>query len=266
MMLTDAQWKQIEDLFPALKRRKDGRGRPWASNRSCFEGILWVLRVGARWRCVCPPNIPMALPAGVVYDCGKSRACGCAPGKRCWPDWISVSYWTGKKPSSTRPLLWRKRGLRCRKDPSRERYEVRGGGRRLGVPIGAQLASAQISEFRRAESTLARVRVLRRGRGRPRKRLRRVIADRGYDSDGLRQRLLDHGTELIAPYLCTRKQRRFEYKRKLRRYRRRWKIERTNAWLQNFRRVQVRYDRILSVNQGFFQCACLIITLGHLCN
>src|SRR5664280_3115645 len=57
-----------------------------------------------------------------------------------------------------------------------------------GIPIGAQLASAQISEFRLAESTLARVRVPRGGRGRPRKRLRRVIADRGYDSDKLRQR------------------------------------------------------------------------------
>ena len=96
--------------------------------------------------------------------------------------------------------------------------------------------------------------------------MRRVIADRGYDSDKLRQRLLDHGTELIAPYIRTRKQRRFEDKRKLRRYRRRWKIERTNAWLQNFRRVQVRYDRILSVYPGFFHCACLIITLRHLCN
>ena len=135
-----------------------------------------------------------------------------------------------------------------------------------GIPIGAQLASAQISEFRLAESTLARVRVPRPGRGRPRQRLRRVIADRGYDSDGLRQRLWDRGTELIAPHLRSRKQRRFEDKRKLRRYRRRWKVERTNAWLQNFRRLQVRYDRILSVYQGFFHCACLIITLRHLCN
>jgi hypothetical protein len=55
-----------------------------------------------------------------------------------------------------------------------------------GVPVGAQLASAQISEHRLAESTLQQVNVPRRGRGRPRSRLRRVIADRGYDSDPLR--------------------------------------------------------------------------------
>jgi transposase len=135
-----------------------------------------------------------------------------------------------------------------------------------GVPVGAQLASAQISEHRLAESTLATVNVPRGGRGRPRSRLRRVIADRGYDSDPLRLRLKKRGTDLIVPYRSNNKQRRYEAGRKLRRYKRRWKIERTNAWLQNFRRIQVRYDRILAVFQGFFHFTCLLITLRHLCN
>ena len=72
--------------------------------------------------------------------------------------------------------------------------------------------------------------------------------------------------ELIVPYRKNVRNRRFEDKRKLRRYRKRWKIVRTNAWLQNFRRVQVRYDRILTVFQGFLHFACLLITLRHLCN
>jgi transposase len=135
-----------------------------------------------------------------------------------------------------------------------------------GVPVGVQLASAQIAECRLAESTLRQVRVPRPGRGRPRSHLRRVIADRGYDSDPLRGRLKRQGTELIVPYRKNVRNRRFEDKRKLRRYRKRWKIERTNAWLQNFRRIQVRYDRILTVFQGLFHFACLLITLRHLCN
>jgi len=49
-MLTDRQWTRIETFFPSPKRRRDGRGRPWVSNRACCEGILWVLRTGARWR------------------------------------------------------------------------------------------------------------------------------------------------------------------------------------------------------------------------
>lgn len=135
-----------------------------------------------------------------------------------------------------------------------------------GIPVGAQLASAQLAECRLAESTLARVKVPRKGRGRPRCRLKRVIADRGYDSDALRRRFQQRGTELIVPYRKYIRCRRFQDKRKLRRYRKRWKIERTNAWLQNFRRIQVRYDRILTVFQGFFHCTCLIIALRHLCN
>jgi hypothetical protein len=53
--------------------------------------------------------------------------------------------------------------------------------------------------------------------------VRRVIADRGYDSDALRLRLKQRGTELIAPYRSNVRNRRFEDKRKLRHYRKRWK-------------------------------------------
>jgi len=73
----------------------------------------------------------------------------------------------------------------------------------------------------------------------------------------LRQTKAEHvGIDMLDITICGRP---YQDKRKLRRYRRRWKVERTNAWLQNFRRIQVRYDRILSVFQGFFHCACLVI-------
>lgn len=98
-----------------------------------------------------------------------------------------------------------------------------------GIPLGAQLAPANVSEHKLAESTLARVRVPRPCRGRPRRRLRRVIADRGYDSDPMRARLRRQGTDLIVPYRANSVLRRYQDKRKLLRYRRRWKIERTFA-------------------------------------
>jgi transposase len=47
--LTDEQWKKIELLLPSVKRSKRG-GRPVAENRACLEGIIWVLRSGARWK------------------------------------------------------------------------------------------------------------------------------------------------------------------------------------------------------------------------
>jgi transposase len=124
------------------------------------------------------------------------------------------------------------------------------------------LASATPHEVTLAEAALATVRVPRRSRGRPRMRPQRIIADRGYDSDPLRRRLRRRGIELIAPYRWNKRNKPYEDGRKLRR-RRRWKIERTFAWLQNFRRLQVRQDRILSVFQGFCHVACLLITLRY---
>jgi transposase len=51
-ILTDEQWKQIEPLLPPPKLRSKGRkrGRPPKGNRQVLEGILWILKTGARWR------------------------------------------------------------------------------------------------------------------------------------------------------------------------------------------------------------------------
>jgi transposase len=92
----------------------------------------------------------------------------------------------------------------------------------------------------------------------------RVIADRGYDSDRLRRRLLDKGIVLICPHRKGRRKPSLNDGRELRRYRKRWKVERTFAWLGNFRRLIVRYDREIKMYEAFFHLACLIITLRHL--
>ena len=47
--LSDAQWAQIEPLLPRMPRTVRG-GRPWAEARAVIDGILWVLKTGARWR------------------------------------------------------------------------------------------------------------------------------------------------------------------------------------------------------------------------
>ena len=48
--LKDEQWSVLCRYLPELKVRRDGRGRPWRSNREVLNGILWILRSGARWK------------------------------------------------------------------------------------------------------------------------------------------------------------------------------------------------------------------------
>jgi transposase len=57
-VLTDEDWERIAPLFPRHRPCPEG-GRPRADDRECLEGILWVLRTGARWR-----DIPIDLPSG----------------------------------------------------------------------------------------------------------------------------------------------------------------------------------------------------------
>ena len=88
-----------------------------------------------------------------------------------------------------------------------------------------------------------------------------VVADRGFDSDGLRDELAESGFRLLAPHRKNRTRPSRNDGRRMRRYKRRWKVERTFAWLGNFRRLVVRYEHKLSMYQAFFHVACLLITL-----
>jgi transposase len=49
MDLTDEQWKVVKGVLEDEKVRADGRGRPWADQRTVLNGVLWLLRSGARW-------------------------------------------------------------------------------------------------------------------------------------------------------------------------------------------------------------------------
>jgi transposase len=133
-----------------------------------------------------------------------------------------------------------------------------------GVPLGNLLDSASPAEVTLLEPTLETMAVPRHGPGRPRKNPNRVIDDKACDSDPLRKRLARRGIELICPHRRTRVKPPLQDGRKLRRYRRRWKVERTFAWLGNFRRLIVRWERHRVMYGALFHVVCLLITLRRL--
>ena len=93
----------------------------------------------------------------------------------------------------------------------------------------------------------------------------RLIGDKAYDSDPLDQRLKEEiDIELIAPHKRNRKRSKTQDGRKLRRYKRRWKVERLFAWLYNFRRLPIRYEYHSEKFLGMVQLGCAIILLRWL--
>jgi transposase len=88
------------------------------------------------------------------------------------------------------------------------------------------------------------------------------IADNGYDPVYLDAELR-YGIEVIAPHPQTRKKS-TQDGRRLRRYRRHWKIERLFAWLQNFLRPVVRYEPHAENFLGMLRLASALILLRHL--
>jgi transposase len=124
-----------------------------------------------------------------------------------------------------------------------------------GLPIAVRVTSASPNESTLVEGTLAQ----RHTAAVP----QRLIGDKAYDSDPLDQQLgQHHGIEMIAPN--RRKRKRTQDGRPLRRYLRRWKVERLFAWLKNFRRLTSRWERHASNFLGMVQLACALILLRHL--
>jgi transposase len=89
----------------------------------------------------------------------------------------------------------------------------------------------------------------------------RLIYDRAADSDPLRERLAERNIELICPHRRRRVRPATQDGRPLRRYRRRWIIERTISWLQSFRRLVTRYEYYSCLFHSFAKLACMMIVL-----
>jgi transposase len=123
-----------------------------------------------------------------------------------------------------------------------------------GTPLGLYVDSASPSEMKLALPTIKTIKV---AGGKP----EQLIADRGYDSNKVRADLAKEGIEPIIPARSNNTKATHQDGRKLRKYRKRWIIERTNAWIQNYRRVAVRYERSADIYTGLVHMACALIVL-----
>jgi transposase len=127
---------------------------------------------------------------------------------------------------------------------------------RHGLPLAICVASASPHETKLVEATLEQ----RFLADTP----QRLIGDRAYDSDPLDQRLRErYRIELVAPHNPTRRRAATQDGRVLRRYGRRWKVERLFAWLHNQRRLVTRWEYHAANFLAMIHLACILILLRH---
>jgi len=125
-----------------------------------------------------------------------------------------------------------------------------------GLPLATTIHSASPAECKLAEETLDQV----PGWLRPDK----LIGDKAYDSAPLAYDLMaNHHVELIAPHRKGRSDG-WQDGRKMRRYKRRWKVERYFSWMFNFRRLVVRWEHHVTNFAGFVALASIVMLLRRL--
>ena len=123
-----------------------------------------------------------------------------------------------------------------------------------GLPVAIGIESANLHEVRLVEDTLKN----RFTRETP----TRAIGDKAYDSDPIDERMAKKfGTKLIAPHKSNRKSKPTQDGRELRRYGRRWRVEKFFAWLQNFQRIVTRWEYKQENFLGMLELACILVLM-----
>jgi transposase len=127
-----------------------------------------------------------------------------------------------------------------------------------GLPLAWSLTGGNRNDITQLIPLVDKVPPVRGKVGRPRKRPDRVTADRGYDFDRYRRQLRERG---IKPEIARRKT---AHGSGLGRYR--WVVERTFAWLHQFKRLLVRYDRRAEIHEAFLAIGCCLVCFKRLRN
>jgi transposase len=246
--LTEEQWEAVEPVLREA-RRGDNRGRPWHDTRAVLNGVLWVLGTGAQWRELPEKHPPfqtchrrfqqwirsgkleaaLKLLARHLYERGKLNL------DEAFVDATFASAKKGASPSAP-PVA--ARAPRSSLSPLVTVFlspYLSKALRLLSASLWKRFLPEVFSTNSRPGSSATK----------PTTRTRSIKRSKS-----------EYGIELIAPNRRGRK-RRTQDGRKLRRYRRRWNVERLFAWMHNFRRLVTRWEYHIENFLGFLHLACL---------
>jgi transposase len=256
LKVNDELWDRIQPLLPVVHRRHRWPGRKRLDDRGCLNGILFVLATGIGWE-----RLPQQLGYGSGMTCWRRLrdwqagwGMGSAPRTAARR---APCRWAAGPGAGNRRLLARTGAQRGQATGPSPVDRGRAGSKHhvltdaSGIPLAVILASGSRNDVTQLIPLLDAVPPIRGRVGRPRRKPRMLVADRGYDHDKYRRVLRARG---IRPVIARRG---VAHGSGLGRWR--WPVERTLAWLHQFRRLRVRWERRADLHEAFLKLAsCLI--------
>jgi transposase len=249
--LTDEHWERIRDRFPE-EHIPDGRpGRKPVPTRRVLEAVLWILNTGAQWH-----MLPQSYPNYKTVHRRFQSWCHSEVLRQVLTDvanelrdkgvldeeesFIDATFAMAKGGGAEVGLTKRGKGMKIMAIVDRH-----------GLPLSVSTHAANHHEVRLVQLCFDFYMI----EAKP----ETLIGDRAYDSDPLDDQLRKDGIEMVAPHRSNRRKRATQDGRRLRRYARRWLVERFFAWIQWQRRILVRWEFYPKNFLGFVQLACLLV-------
>lgn len=226
-------------------------GRPAANKRKVIQGIFWVLDNGAKWKDLPPEFGAKSTVHRWFRKWAQTRVfeilmgeAGCLVEQRngfkvyeCFVDGTFAKAKSGGD------------GIGCTRAGKGVKIMIMVDAK--GLPVAAYSTTASAHESHLVQRLFDFMV--------PGQVPERLIGDKAYDDDNLDGQMAELGIEMIAPNRSNRSQ--TQDGRPLRRYKKRWTVERTIAWLQHFRRLCIRWEKSTMLFQGMLHLACCLLLM-----
>ena len=250
--LSDEKWERIREYFPEENIPEGRPGRKPVPTRAVLEAVLWILNTGAQWHML-PQSYPnyktvhrrfqqwcerqvlrdvLTKLANALREQGKIDES---------ESFIDATFASAKGGGGEIGKTRRGKGVRIMAIVDRH-----------GMPLSVSTHAANRHEVTLVQLSFDFYMIEAKPPN--------LIGDKAYDSDALDHELKKDGVEMISPHRSSRKMK-TQDGRRLRRYARRWIVERFFARIQCKRRLLVRWEYYAENFLGFVQLASAMMLL-----